>query len=135
MKLWMKAVLVLWLGLALAQGANAGRPTLVAVAEIDYLLEYLGQSGCDFYRNGAWYDSGTAKAHLRYKYDALVKHDQIGTADDFIDKAATKSSLSGFAYKVRCAGGPELASSQWLRDALAKYRSTLAPGAAARPGS
>jgi hypothetical protein len=135
MKLWMKAVLVLWLGLALAQGANAGRPTPVAVAEIDYLLEYLGQSGCDFYRNGAWYDSGTAKAHLRYKYDALVKHDQIGTADDFIDKAATKSSLSGFAYKVRCAGGPELASSQWLLDALAKYRSTLASGAAARPGS
>ena len=60
-----------------------------------------------------------ARAHLRYKYDALLKHDQIGTAEDFIDKAATKSSLSGLAYKVRCPGGPELSSGQWLRDALA----------------
>jgi|WetSurMetagenome_2_1015567.scaffolds.fasta_scaffold1322096_1 hypothetical protein len=135
MKLWVKAVIVPLLGLALAQGANAGRPTPVAVAEINYLLDYMGQSGCDFYRNGAWYDSTAAKAHLRHKYDVLVKHEQIGTADDFIDKAATKSSMSGRAYKVRCAGGPELSSSQWLRDALTTYRSKGALGAAARPSS
>jgi hypothetical protein len=111
------------LGLALAQDAHAGRPAPVALAEINYLLDYMGKSGCDFYRNGAWYDSGAAKAHLRFKYDALVQHDQIGTAEDFIEKAATKSSLSGRAYKVRCADGQELSSNQWLRDALARYRS------------
>jgi hypothetical protein len=121
--------------MALAQGANAGRPTPVAVAEINYLLDYMGKSGCDFYRNGVWYDSGAAKAHLQYKYDALAKHDQIGTAEDFIDKAATKSSLSGLAYKVRCAGGAELSSKQWLRDALAIYRSKRASGATAKPSS
>lgn len=109
---------------ALAQIANAGpAPTPTAVAEVEYLLDYVGQSGCDFYRNGVRYDSGAAKIHLRYKYDALAGHGQIRTADDFIEKAATKSSLTGIAYRVRCAGGPELSSNQWLRDALAMYRS------------
>jgi hypothetical protein len=66
-----KALLGLVLALALAHGAHAG-PTPVAVTEIDYLLDYVGKSGCDFYRNGVWYDSGAARVHLRYKYDALV---------------------------------------------------------------
>jgi hypothetical protein len=119
----MQTLLGLVLALAFAQGAHAGRPTTVAVTEINYLVDYLGKSGCEFYRNGAWYESRTAKDHLRHKYDVLVQHGQIGTADDFIEKAATKSSVTGLAYKVRCAGGPEISSSQWLRDALVKYRS------------
>jgi hypothetical protein len=119
-----KSFFGLVLAFALVQGAHAGpAPAPAAAAEIGYLLDYLGKSGCEFYRNGAWYDSGTAKAHLRYKYDALVQHGQIRTADDFIEKAGTKSSLTGIAYKVRCAGGPEIPSSQWLRDALVRYRS------------
>jgi hypothetical protein len=127
MKLMAKAILGLFCALALAQVVNAGtKPTPVAVAEVQYLLDYVGRSECDFYRNGVRYDSGAAKLHLRYKYDALVGYGQIRTADDFIEKAATKSSLTGIAYKVRCAGGPELSSSQWLRDALAMYRSKVA---------
>lgn len=122
MKRPLQALLGLVLALAFAQGAHAERPTPVALAEIEYLLDYMGRSGCEFYRNGVWYDSGTAKAHLRYKYDVLTQHGQIGTAEDFIDKAATKSSLSGRAYKVRCDAGLELSSSQWLRNALANYR-------------
>jgi len=118
----MQTLLGLVLAVALVQGGHAG-PAPAAAAEIGHLLDYLGKSGCEFYRNGAWYDSGTAKAHLRYKYDALVQHGQIRTADDFIEKAATKSSLTGIAYKVRCAGDAEIPSSQWLRDALAGYRS------------
>jgi hypothetical protein len=141
MKLPLKVLLGLGLALALAHGADAARPTPVVLAEINYLLDYLGQSGCDFYRNGAWYDSGTAKAHLRYKYDWLTQHGEIATTEEFIDKAATKSSLSGRAYKVRCAGGLELSSSQWLLNALASYRldrirdSSRAPGTHGAPGA
>ncbi|MCJ7451103.1 MAG: DUF5329 domain-containing protein, partial [Steroidobacteraceae bacterium] len=102
----MNVLLGLILAIALAPGVSAGQtPNPTAVAEVEYLLEYAGLSGCDFYRNGAWYDSGAAKAHLRYKYDALAARGQINSAEDFIEKAATKSSLSGRAYKVRCAGG------------------------------
>ncbi len=89
------------------QGAHAGpTPTPVALTEINYLLDFVGKSGCEFYRNGVWYDSGAAQVPSRYKYDALVITDRSGTADDFIEKAATKSSVTGIAYKVRCAGQP-----------------------------
>jgi len=138
MRFLAKAFPGLVLALTLAQVANAGpTPTPTAVGEVEYLLDFVGTSGCDFYRNGVRYDSGAAKAHLRYKYDALVGHGQIRTADDFIEKAATKSSLTGIAYKVRCAGGPELSSNQWLRDALALHRSKGAHdarGALVAPG-
>jgi hypothetical protein len=130
-----KAILGLILALALVQGAHAG-PAPAALAEIKYLLDFVGKSGCQFYRNGVWYDSGEARSHLSYKYDVLADHGQIKTADDFIEKAATKSSLTGIAYKVRCADSQELSSNRWLRDALARYRLQGTPaskGAAGAP--
>jgi hypothetical protein len=90
--------------------------------EINYLLGFVENSGCKFYRNGSWYDSKTAEAHLRYKYEMLAAGDQINTAEDFIEKAATKSSLSAQPYQVRCSGDEAVASNQWLRDVLARYR-------------
>lgn len=92
-----------------------------AQIEIDYLLQYVETSGCSFYRNGSWYDSSHAKAHLRTKYDYMAARNLIGSAEDFIDKAATKSSLSGKPYKIRC-GSEEVESGQWLREVLARYR-------------
>jgi len=90
--------------------------------EVDYLLQDVGTSGCEFYRNGSWYDGRRAQAHLLSKYEYLVARNLIGSAEDFIDKAATKSSLSGQAYKIRCPGHAVVESNQWLRDALARYR-------------
>jgi hypothetical protein len=133
MKRLINALLGLVVVIALAPEASAGQgPNPTAAAEVEYLLHFAGQSGCDFYRNGGWYDSGAAKAHLRYKYEALAARGQIRSAEDFIEKAATRSSMSGRAYKVRCAGGPELSSNQWLLDALAMYRSK---GGSTRPSS
>ncbi len=124
--------LVFW---ALLCPAADAAPTPTALAEIEYLLTYVSRSGCEFFRNGTWYDTHKAEAHLRYKYDVLVAHDQIETADDFIEKAATKSSLSGRAYKVRCPGSPEMTSTRWLRDALARYRLNSAHDAIGVPGA
>jgi hypothetical protein len=115
------ALVGLIFGLVYVQLAHAA-PTPTALAEVNYLLAYVGKSGCEFYRNGTWYDSRAADGHLRYKFAVLAAHDQIETAEDFIEKAATKSSLSGRAYKVRCTGSAELKSSQWLREALTRYR-------------
>jgi len=91
-------------------------------AEIEYLLHHIETSGCAFYRNGTWYDGARARAHLRSKYDYLAKRQLIGTAEDFIDKAATKSSLSGRPYKIRCADNMEVDSGPWLHAVLARYR-------------
>jgi hypothetical protein len=93
-----------------------------AQAEIEYLLQYIETSGCAFYRNGSWYEGAQARAHLRTKYDYLAKRQLIGTAEDFIDKAATKSSMSGKPYKIRCADNIEVESGPWLHQALGNYR-------------
>jgi hypothetical protein len=123
--------------MGLAQGPEAiGQPLAqtsapaLAVAEISYLLSTLGASGCEFYRNGSWYDSQTAKAHLQDKYARLLAGDRIRTAEDFIDLAATRSSLSGEAYAVRCGKEASVSSSSWLYGLLLQYRDAAKPGAA-----
>jgi hypothetical protein len=49
------------------------------------------------------------------------------TAEDFIENAATHSSVSGRPHLVRCAGKGAITSSQWLRNALERYRLRGAP--------
>jgi hypothetical protein len=111
----------LLLGFALLPATRAAPPA-IAQTEINYLLGFIETSGCEFYRNGSWYDSKKAQAHLRYKYQILAASDAIRTAEDFIEKAATKSSVSGRPYQVRCSGSEAAPSNQWLRDVLARYR-------------
>lgn len=115
------AASLLMLGLLLLPVAHAEPPTNVQI-EVNFLLGYLEGSDCEFYRNGTWHDSKTAQAHLRDKYKYLVARDLINSTEDFIAKAATESSLSGQQYKVRCHGGAPVASQQWLRDELARFR-------------
>jgi hypothetical protein len=111
----------LTLMLVLASAARAGPPAM-AETEINHLLEFVGSSGCEFYRNGSWYDSKRAEAHLRSKYQWLAARAQINTAEDFIEKAATTSSLSGQPYEVRCGGSEAMTSNRWLHDELTRYR-------------
>ena len=118
-------VLGLLLGLAFLNVASAAPPA-IAQREINYLLGFIESSGCEFYRNGSWYDSKKAQSHLRDKYEMLAARDQINTAEDFIEKAATKSSLSGRPYLVRCSGSEAVTSNQWLRAVLMRYRSSEA---------
>ncbi len=110
------------LGLAETSAACAA-PAKNLQMEVSFLLGYVEGSGCEFQRNGSWYASPAAQEHLRAKYDHLVARDLIQTAEQFIDKAATESSLSGQPYHVRCHGGPPMTSQQWLRDELARLRS------------
>lgn len=108
---------------ALSYGPFAhAAPPAIAQTEINYLLGFIERSGCMFYRNSSWYDASQAQAHLRSKYDALAAMGRIVTAEDFIEQAATKSSLSGEAYAIRCNSDPAVTTHQWLRDALARYR-------------
>ena len=112
---------VLMLGLLLVPVARAEPPTSVQI-EVNFLLGYVEGSRCDFYRNGTWHDSKTGQAHLRDKYKYLVARNLINTTEEFIERAATKSSFSGQPYEVRCNGGATVTSNQWLRDELARFR-------------
>lgn len=117
--------LALCAALSSAVPAQAAEPPAIAKKEIDHLLDYVGNSGCEFYRNGSWFDGKRGQAHLRDKYQFLVGRDMIQAASDFIDKAATQSSFSSLAYKVRCGSGEPVPSAQWLNAELARFRSAV----------
>ena len=111
------------LALALAAPlAAAAAPPPNVQREVDYLLGYIEKSGCSFYRNGSWSDSGAAAGHVRMKYDYLSGRDQIASTADFIDKTASESSVTGIPYQVRCDVSPPMLSRTWLGDELARYR-------------
>lgn len=109
-----------WMGLLITQCARAEPPKNVQ-NQVNFLLGYVEGSGCEFYRNGRWYDSRAAQDHLRDKYNYLAARNLIQTAEDFISRAATASSFSGQPYQVRCNGGAAIASGQWLREELPRF--------------
>jgi hypothetical protein len=109
------------LGLSIPPAAPA-EPSVNTQREIELLLRYTEASGCEFYRNGIWYRSQTAQAHLRSKYEYLAALHLINATEDFIATAAAKSSVSGQLYEVRCEGRAPISSSQWLSDVLARIR-------------
>lgn len=98
-------------------------PDQTARREIDYLLNRLETSGCQFFRNGDWFDAPRARRHLEQKYNWLVRRNQVASAEQFIERAATKSSRSGIAYQVRCPGSLAVPSAIWLTDKLILLRS------------
>ncbi len=90
--------------------------------EIDYLLNVLGSSNCEFNRNGSWYSAAEARDHLRSKFDYLLKKNLLKSSEDFIELGAPKSSMGGKAYQGRCANSNPIDSGLWLNEALRKYR-------------
>jgi hypothetical protein len=87
--------------------------------EIEYLLNAIRTSDCVFIRNGSRHDPAEAEKHIRKKYNYLKK--RIHSTEDFIQGAATKSSLSGKPYLMIC-NNVEIQTADWLRDELEKYR-------------
>lgn len=90
--------------------------------EIQYLFKALESSDCKFNRNGSWYAPTEASVHLQKKYKYMVNHNYINTAESFIDNAASKSSMSGKAYEVKCGDGEPVESKQWFINTLKSYR-------------
>lgn len=111
-------------GLASAAAGWGAEPASGGVSqrEIAGLIEALGESGCEFQRNGRWYSAGEARDHLRRKFDWARRRGMHGTAEAFIDRAATRSSLSGRPYRVRCGAGGDAPAADWLRSALGRLR-------------
>lgn len=101
-------------------------PSPTAKKEIGQLMDALSHSGCQFQRNGSWYGPAEARAHLQRKYDYLLKKDKVDTAEQFIERAASESSMSGRAYRVRCQGREQDASA-WFEVQLDKLRRPAAP--------
>ncbi|MHB8916067.1 MAG: YfeK family protein [Thiobacillus sp.] len=93
-----------------------------ARGEIEGLLSRLAASGCQFKRNGSWHTAEEAQAHLRRKLDYLEERSAVANTEQFIQRAATKSSMSGKPYQVRCGSETPVPSSQWLHSELQTLR-------------
>lgn len=102
--------------------AVSAEPDAVARTEIAHLLKYLESSGCQFQRNGSWFASARAADHLNQKYEYLLKKGLVTSAETFIERAATQSSQSGKPYSVKCDDTSAVASADWLRDELQRFR-------------
>jgi hypothetical protein len=74
--------------------------------------------GAVFIRNGSEYDATKAAEHLRRKLDYAGK--RIQTADQFIDKLATGSSMTGKPYRIRFKDGHSVESAVYFREQLRK---------------
>jgi hypothetical protein len=103
--------------------ANNDAGGLSERAKIDRLLDTVRTSGIVFIRNGSEYDAMKAAEHLQTKLDAAGS--EVKTATDFIDKLATKSSMSGEPYTVRLKDGSEMLSRDWLVARLKEIESAL----------
>jgi hypothetical protein len=123
------------LSLAVGLAAQAAPPAATpagggTAAEIDGLIKALGQSGCSFQRNGSWHDAAAAREHLRRKYEWMRDRDKVASAEQFIRDGASRSSMTGREYQVRCPGQPDRSAAAWLTAQLQAQRQ-----AAARAGA
>ena len=91
--------------------------------ELASVLTRLEVSGCQFNRNGAWYSAVEARSHLQRKFDYVEQKTSAQTTEEYIELAATKSSLSGTPYQVKCGAQPAVNSASWLLKQLQEVRS------------
>ena len=94
-----------------------------STAEIQYLLESIGQSHCVFIRNGETHAAAEAESHLRMKY--RNGKFWVDSAEQFIKRIASKSSWSGDPYYIDCLDTDRRLSCDWLAEKLAAHRKTI----------
>ena len=87
---------------------------------IDYLLHVVGSlENSKFIRNGSEYDAKAAEAHLRQKLD--YAGEKLKTAEQFIEYCATRSSMSGQAYKIKLPDGKTVEAGPFLQSKLVEF--------------
>lgn len=88
--------------------------------EVRHLLEYLRTSDCSMERNGERHSAVDAYVHVKKKYDYF--RGRISTSEEFIEYAATKSTMTGRYYRVLCPGEPPKRARDWFLEELLRYR-------------
>lgn len=109
--------LLLVLGILAVGAVGADEATMDA--EIDHLLDAVAASDCTFIRNGKEHDAKAARDHLSTKRRRGRRY--FDTAEEFIDRIASKSSWSGKDYRIRC-DGEEQTAQAWFTAVLDRYR-------------
>ena len=100
---------------------SVGAVAAAQETEIDYLLGAVEGSSCRFVRNDITYSSEEFLGHLRSKMERNAQ--LISSAEEFIEKIATRSSVSEIPYVAICDGQLKI-TQDWFFDLLATYRSS-----------
>src|ERR1700712_2864706 len=84
---------------------------------IERLIAFIeSQKNMKFIRNGTEYSCADAAKFLRGKMDSMGG--EVRSAREFIDRIASKSSMSGEPYQVRFADGKTMLASEFLAEEL-----------------
>ena len=89
--------------------------------QISYLINSVGKNGCVFIRNGERFSGKEAREHLRTKRKRNAH--LIHSAEDFIKKIASRSSMSGEPYMISCRDEEPQTANEWFTRLLALHRS------------
>lgn len=89
-------------------------------AEVQHLLAFIRKSGCQMERNGKLHSPEEAQNHLSRKFDFY--RNSITQTEDFIEKVASHSVLSGRPYLTRCLGREPQPTAEWLTQELERFR-------------
>ena len=112
-----------------AAGAVLAAPSSAEMARIERLLVMIGtRRDMRLVRNGSEHDTDTAVSFLRGK----LKHfgSDIKTAEEFIERLASRSSTTGQLYWVRLSDGRQIPAGDFLRIELARLDKAAAASAA-----
>jgi hypothetical protein len=90
--------------------------------EIQQLMRRVESSTCSFVRNGTAHTPADAREHMERKYEFVKSY--VHTTEDFIEKAASKSSMTGDPYYVDCPDQKRVTTEAWLTDQLQQIRKT-----------
>ena len=89
--------------------------------KIQYLIDQVGKSNMTFIRNGNEHSPSRAKSHLELK---LSKSNGSCSVEDFINKIASKSSITGEPYYIKYPDGRMIKAADWFREKLKNIEST-----------
>jgi hypothetical protein len=102
--------LLSWQGLALANGNPLHN-------QIQTLIIDVGESGCNFVRNGKQHSSTEGMEHITRKYEHF--QDEIDSIYGFIELTSTKSLFTGKRYQVTC-DGDSFDAAKWMQGRAAR---------------
>ena len=108
-----------FVGLLLSVLGHAVESKQLVLDEIQTLLTRLETSDCRFNRNGVWYSAADARRHLERK---LKSAGSLRNAEQFVERIASKSSITGEPYLVSCDDVVPVRSRDWLLIQLREIR-------------
>jgi hypothetical protein len=128
-KFW---ILFLWIGVcqsifftlqSFSGGGACFAQTNVEKKKIDFLLHEIEQlKGAKFWRNGTSYSPHDAAEYLRMKMTWNYRSKPVTSAKDFIERIASKSTITGKPYLIQMEDNKKMESKTFLEQRLSVWK-------------